>query len=85
MLVEFDKLKRVRWLIVLIPCASFVKFLTFSQDYQEHQNEIHSKLVAIMGDRLNAHIKSFKVSSLPLFDSLWQLTHSLMFECDISA
>ena len=31
------------------------------KDYQEHQNEIHAKLVAIMGDRLSAHIKSFQV------------------------
>lgn len=28
------------------------------QDYQEHQQEIHAKLVAIMGDRLSAHCKS---------------------------
>lgn len=28
------------------------------QDYQEHQNEIHGKLIAIMGDRLSAHCKS---------------------------
>ncbi|KAG5643229.1 hypothetical protein DXG03_001313 [Asterophora parasitica] len=46
MLVEFDKLKRVRTLAGL--------------DYQEHQNEIHSKLIAIMGDRLTAHIKSLQ-------------------------
>ena len=32
-----------------------------TQDYQEHQNEIHSKLVAIMGERLKEHIKSLKV------------------------
>ncbi|KAF7303724.1 Vacuolar protein sorting-associated protein 54 [Mycena indigotica] len=30
------------------------------QDYQEHQNEIHAKLIAIMGDRLNAHIRTFQ-------------------------
>jgi hypothetical protein len=80
MLVEFDKLKRVREIIIVIPSAIFIRLLTSSQDYQEHQNEIHSKLVAIMGDRLNAHIKSFKVSSLPLFNHLSQLTRSLMFE-----
>ncbi|KAJ2934914.1 hypothetical protein H1R20_g2201, partial [Candolleomyces eurysporus] len=28
------------------------------RDYQEHQNEIHAKLVAIMGDRLKAHVKT---------------------------
>ena len=32
------------------------------QDYQEHQNEIHAKLIAIMGDRLSAHIRSLQVS-----------------------
>ncbi|KAF8163542.1 hypothetical protein B0H34DRAFT_652127, partial [Crassisporium funariophilum] len=37
-----------------------VEFDKLKRDYQEHQNEIHSKLVAIMGDRLNAHIKSLK-------------------------
>lgn len=31
------------------------------QDYQEHQNEIHAKLIAIMGDRLSIHIKSLEV------------------------
>jgi vacuolar protein sorting-associated protein 54 len=31
------------------------------QDYQEHQQEIHSKLIAIMGDRLVAHCKSLQV------------------------
>lgn len=31
-----------------------------SQDYQEHQNEIHAKLIAIMGDRLSAHIRSLQ-------------------------
>lgn len=34
------------------------------QDYQEHQNEIHQKLIAIMGDRLSAHIKALHVSVL---------------------
>ena len=31
-----------------------------SQDYQEHQNEIHAKLIAIMGDRLSAHMRSLQ-------------------------
>ncbi|KAI9445991.1 Vps54-like protein-domain-containing protein [Lactarius indigo] len=35
-----------------------VEFDKLKRDYQEHQNEIHAKLVAIMGDRLSAHIKS---------------------------
>jgi vacuolar protein sorting-associated protein 54 len=58
MLVEFDKLKRVCSVrsilddVTLMPCF---------QDYQEHQNEIHAKLVAIMGDRLSAHIKTLQV------------------------
>ncbi|KAF8912041.1 Vps54-like protein-domain-containing protein [Gymnopilus junonius] len=39
-----------------------VEFDKLKRDYQEHQNEIHSKLIAIMGDRLNAHIKSLKVN-----------------------
>lgn len=34
------------------------------QDYQEHQNEIHAKLIAIMGDRLTAHIRSLQVHIL---------------------
>jgi vacuolar protein sorting-associated protein 54 len=35
-----------------------VEFDKLKRDYQEHQNEIHAKLIAIMGDRLSAHIKS---------------------------
>ena len=35
-----------------------VEFDKLKRDYQEHQNEIHAKLIAIMGDRLAAHIKS---------------------------
>jgi vacuolar protein sorting-associated protein 54 len=35
-----------------------VEFDKLKRDYQEHQNEIHAKLIAIMGDRLTAHIKS---------------------------
>jgi vacuolar protein sorting-associated protein 54 len=34
--------------------------LTSSQDYQEHQNEIHAKLVAIMSDRLSVHVGSLR-------------------------
>ncbi|KAG6880246.1 hypothetical protein C0992_001814 [Termitomyces sp. T32_za158] len=37
-----------------------VEFDKLKRDYQEHQNEIHSKLVAIMGDRLSAHIRSLQ-------------------------
>ncbi|KAF8809089.1 Vps54-domain-containing protein [Phlegmacium glaucopus] len=37
-----------------------VEFDKLKRDYQEHQNEIHSKLVAIMGDRLSSHIKALK-------------------------
>ncbi|KAH9956609.1 Vps54-like protein-domain-containing protein [Russula dissimulans] len=35
-----------------------IEFDKLKRDYQEHQNEIHAKLIAIMGDRLTAHIKS---------------------------
>ncbi|KAL0058245.1 hypothetical protein AAF712_015094, partial [Marasmius tenuissimus] len=37
-----------------------VEFDKLKRDYQEHQNEIHAKLIAIMGDRLSAHIKSLQ-------------------------
>ncbi|KAF8891227.1 Vps54-like protein-domain-containing protein [Infundibulicybe gibba] len=37
-----------------------VEFDKLKRDYQEHQNEIHSKLIVIMGDRLNAHIKTLQ-------------------------
>lgn len=63
MLVEFDKLKRVKPLSRTIQSASSQCSI---QDYQEHQNEIHAKLIAIMGDRLSAHIKSLKVRPPPM-------------------
>jgi len=37
-----------------------IEFDKLKRDFQEHQNEIHAKLVAIMGDRLTAHIKSLQ-------------------------
>ncbi|KAH0830648.1 Vps54-domain-containing protein [Lanmaoa asiatica] len=37
-----------------------VEFDKLKRDFQEHQNEIHSKLVAIMGDRISAHVKSLQ-------------------------
>ncbi|THH12041.1 hypothetical protein EW146_g7840 [Bondarzewia mesenterica] len=37
-----------------------VEFDKLKRDYQEHQNEIHAKLIAIMGDRLSAHIKTLQ-------------------------
>jgi vacuolar protein sorting-associated protein 54 len=58
MLTEFDRLKRV--------CISFSRPTrptlnhSFIQDYQEHQNEIHAKLIAIMGDRLAVHIRTLQ-------------------------
>ena len=64
MLVEFDKLKRVR-VSSAAADASGMQLIPALQDYQEHQNEIHQKLIAIMGDRLSAHIKSLHVSLLP--------------------
>ena len=66
MLVEFDKLKRVRVSLPIPPRAPrALSCLLILQDYQEHQNEIHQKLIAIMGDRLSAHIKSLHVRLLP--------------------
>lgn len=38
-----------------------VDFDKIKRDYQEHQNEIHAKLVAIMGDRLAVHCKTLQV------------------------
>lgn len=60
MLTEFDKLKRVSD-VRLSAHNSDLKCT--SQDYQEHQNEIHTKLIAIMGDRLSAHCKTLQVCS----------------------
>jgi len=37
-----------------------VEFDKLKRDYQEHQQELHAKLVAIMGDRLTAHCKSLQ-------------------------
>lgn len=38
-----------------------VEFDKLKRDYQEHQHEIHAKLVAIMGDRLSIHCRSLQV------------------------
>lgn len=37
-----------------------VEFDKVKRDYQEHQNEIHAKLVSIMGDRVNVHCRSLQ-------------------------
>ncbi|KAL8286138.1 hypothetical protein RQP46_004626 [Phenoliferia psychrophenolica] len=37
-----------------------VEFDKLKRDYQEHQNEIHAKLVAIMSDRMQVHSKSLE-------------------------
>lgn len=37
-----------------------VEFDKLKRDYQEHQNEIYAKLVAIMGDRLAVHCKTLQ-------------------------
>ncbi|KAJ3824734.1 vacuolar protein sorting-associated protein 54 [Lentinula raphanica] len=37
-----------------------IEFDKLKRDYQEHQHEIHAKLIAIMGDRLSAHIKALQ-------------------------
>lgn len=53
------------------------------KDFQEHQNEIHSKLVAIMGDRISAHIKSLQVSHTPrIWD--YELTKRQVVNWDVS-
>ena len=39
------------------------EFDKLKRDYQEHQNEIHFKLVAIMSDRLIVHSRTLEVSS----------------------
>lgn len=38
-----------------------VEFDKLKRDYQEHQYEIHSKLVAIMGDRLTVHCRALSI------------------------
>lgn len=58
MLVEFDKLKRVRFCSLQWMRTTIHPHL--HKDFQEHQNEIHTKLIAIMGDRITAHIKSLQ-------------------------
>ena len=48
-----------------------IEFDKLKRDYQEHQNEIHAKLIAIMGDRLTAHIRTLQVRfPLPVLLSL---------------
>lgn len=37
-----------------------VEFDKLKRDFQEHQSEIHSKLISIMGDRTSAHAKSLQ-------------------------
>jgi len=37
-----------------------VEFDKLKRDYQEHQHEIHAKLVVIMGDRLSVHCRSLQ-------------------------
>ncbi len=45
------------------------EFDKLKRDYQEHQYEIHAKLVSIMSDRLVVHCKSLRVSTERLFES----------------
>lgn len=40
------------------------------RDFQEHQNEIHSKLVAIMTERLGLHIRSMTNPAVVDYDAL---------------
>ncbi|KIJ10486.1 hypothetical protein PAXINDRAFT_86004 [Paxillus involutus ATCC 200175] len=44
-----------------------IEFDKLKRDFQEHQNEIHSKLIAIMGDRISAHVKSLQTVN-------WEIT-----------
>ncbi|KAG2077938.1 Vps54-domain-containing protein [Suillus decipiens] len=37
-----------------------IEFDKLKRDFQEHQSEIHSKLISIMGDRTSAHAKSLQ-------------------------
>ncbi|TBU35477.1 Vps54-domain-containing protein [Dichomitus squalens] len=46
-----------------------IEFDKLKRDYQEHQNEIHAKLIAIMGDRLTAHIRTLQVRLPPGYRS----------------
>ena len=64
MLTEFDKLKRVSPYSISPAthrCKTRKADKVNAQDYQEHQNEIHAKLVAIMSDRLAVHCGSLRV------------------------
>lgn len=54
------------------------EFDKLKRDYQEHQNEIHSKLVAIMSDRLQVHARTFEVCTcLMRFEGDARTDHSL--------
>jgi Vps54-like protein len=48
-----------------------VQFNKLKRDHQEHQNEIHAKLTAIMGDRLAAHIKTLNTIK-------WDVPHKVL-------
>ncbi|TFK30114.1 Vps54-domain-containing protein [Coprinopsis marcescibilis] len=43
-----------------IQAVMLVEFDRLKRDYQEHQNEIHLKLIVIMRERLDSHIKTLK-------------------------
>ncbi|KAK3847864.1 MAG: Vps54-like protein-domain-containing protein [Linnemannia gamsii] len=47
------------------------------RDFQEHQNEIHSKLVAIMTERLALHIRSMNNPAVVDYDALNKPTQQL--------
>lgn len=47
------------------------------RDFQEHQNEIHSKLVAIMTERLALHIRSMTNPAVVDYDALNKPTQQL--------
>lgn len=60
-----------------------IEFDKLKRDYQEHQNEIHAKLIAIMGDRLTAHIRTLQVRFT--FPSFQSICHSADEDCAVQA
>ncbi|KAF9166972.1 hypothetical protein DFQ26_006236 [Actinomortierella ambigua] len=62
---EWIKIKMTDKQVVML-----TEFDRILRDYQEHQNEIHAKLVAIMSERLNLHIRSMTNPSVVDYDAL---------------
>ncbi|KAF9977695.1 hypothetical protein BGZ73_005205 [Actinomortierella ambigua] len=62
---EWIKIKMTDKQVVML-----TEFDRILRDYQEHQNEIHAKLVAIMSERLNLHIRSMTNPNVVDYDAL---------------